>query len=92
MGIFPELEHGPNGRASPLPIRSTHDADVSVAPLLPLVRILEHGKFHVSLKIIGKLAEVLGAKPAEFLRDDSAAPREDIDLTDWTGFKKGLAS
>jgi transcriptional regulator with XRE-family HTH domain len=37
---------------------------------------IEKGKFHVSLKIIGKLAEVLQAEPWEFLRDDSAAPRE----------------
>lgn len=37
---------------------------------------IEKGKFHVSLKIIGKLAEVLQAEPWEFLRDDSADPRE----------------
>jgi len=29
---------------------------------------LEKGVFHVSLKIIGKLAETLGAEPAEFLK------------------------
>jgi transcriptional regulator with XRE-family HTH domain len=29
---------------------------------------LEKGEFHVSLKIIGKLAEVLEVEPAEFLR------------------------
>lgn len=36
---------------------------------------IEKGKFHVSLKIIGKLAEVLQAEPGEFLRQDSAEPR-----------------
>ncbi|MDD2325006.1 MAG: helix-turn-helix transcriptional regulator [Alphaproteobacteria bacterium] len=29
---------------------------------------IEKGSFHVSLKIIGKLAEALGVEPAEFLR------------------------
>lgn len=29
---------------------------------------IEKGKFHVSLKIIGRLAEVLKVDPAEFLR------------------------
>lgn len=36
---------------------------------------IEKGKFHVSLKIIGKLAEVLEADPMEFLRRDSAERR-----------------
>ena len=29
---------------------------------------IEKGSFHVSLKIIGRLAEALGVEPAEFLR------------------------
>lgn len=29
---------------------------------------IEKGSFHVSLKIIGKLAEALNVEPAEFLR------------------------
>lgn len=36
---------------------------------------IEKGKFHVSLKIIGKLAEVLEADPMEFLRRDGAERR-----------------
>ncbi|MGE4350592.1 MAG: helix-turn-helix domain-containing protein [Bdellovibrionales bacterium] len=29
---------------------------------------IEKGSFHVSLKIIGRLAEALGVEPAEFLK------------------------
>ena len=29
---------------------------------------IEKGSFHVSLKVIGKLADALGAEPEEFLR------------------------
>lgn len=29
---------------------------------------LEKGKFHVSLKVIGRLADALGANPAEFFQ------------------------
>lgn len=29
---------------------------------------LEKGAFHVSIKVIGKLADTLGAEPAEFLK------------------------
>jgi transcriptional regulator with XRE-family HTH domain len=30
---------------------------------------IETGKFYVSLKVLGRLAEVLGVEPSEFLRD-----------------------
>jgi transcriptional regulator with XRE-family HTH domain len=36
---------------------------------------LETGKFHVSLKIIAKLARALAAEPAEFLRRPSRRGR-----------------
>ncbi len=36
---------------------------------------LEKGVFHVSLKIIGKLAETLGAEPTEFLKMPKGKPK-----------------
>lgn len=33
---------------------------------------LEKGKFHVSLKVLGRLADALGADPVEFLKPPSA--------------------
>ena len=37
---------------------------------------IEKGSFHVSLKIIGKLAEALGVEPAEFLKINKRKARE----------------
>lgn len=36
---------------------------------------LEKGAFHASLRIIGRLAEVLDAEPAELLRLPASAPK-----------------
>jgi transcriptional regulator with XRE-family HTH domain len=33
---------------------------------------LEKGKFHISLKVPGRLAEALGAEPVEFLKPPNA--------------------
>ncbi|MDA9436348.1 helix-turn-helix domain-containing protein [Bradyrhizobium sp. CCBAU 51627] len=35
---------------------------------------LEKGSFHVSIKVIGKLAETLGAEPEEFLKRPAKRP------------------
>ena len=37
---------------------------------------IEKGSFHVSLKIIGKLAEALGVEPAEFLKAGKRKTKE----------------
>jgi transcriptional regulator with XRE-family HTH domain len=41
-----------------------YEADISRSYLSQI----EKGAFHVSLKVIGKLAEALGVEPAEFLK------------------------
>lgn len=54
-----------------------HEAHISRSYLSQI----EKGEFHVSLKVIGKLAETLQVEPAEFLkisREGTARPADDV--------------